>query len=519
MKTVEYLLSHPDELLKKKPFFRGSSSFAVDDVIDGDDMLVTGKVRVQTPSINKNAISQSRFPKELDPNSHEVMFDDNLPSVCVKLKDGSYYEVKFKRMGIPYQQRIREKQTLCLCGNNTVFTMRGANPAEKDKANFDMIKEYWTDRNMDGWRTKAVYTQKGMGDAGLLFYYNRKKEIRCRLISYEDGYVIISHNDDNGDRLLECIYYRDENNAECIDCYDDTYIYRLRQGEDGWVRTTEAHGFSEIPFATKRGDVAWNAVQSIIEMYETLYNLFIVIQKRHGWGILYIKGRFKENAQQIAGNIVLNDTSIDGNGSAEFKTPPSPNGIIDTLQSLEEQIQKGSSTTFLLPKDVKSSGDISALAIMLTQSLDIEGANNGVIEWQNFIDKMVRLFVEGLAKELVNKGINPNAVTEFAKLRIGAKLKVWRPFNESEYNQMLATLKGAGIISTKTAVESNTVSAPDELARIHKEIEEAKQETLKEEETKMKAQAEATAQAQAQATGDGTSATQTTTNTNTITEE
>ena len=518
MKTVEYLLSHPDELLKKKPFFRGSSSFAVDDETDGEDILVTGKVRVQTPSINKIIVSQSRFLKELDPNSHEVMFDENLPSVCVKLNDGSYREIKFKRMGIPYQQRIREKQTLCLCGNNTIFTLRGATPTDKDKANFDMIKEYWTDRNMDGWRTKAVYTQKGLGDAGLLFYYNRKGEIRCRLISYEDGYVIISHSDDNGERLLECIYYRDENNAECIDCYDDTFIYRLRQGENGWVRTAEKHGFSEIPFATKRGDVAWNDVQSEIEMYETHYNLFIVIQKRHGWGILYIKGRFKENAQQIAGNIVLNDTSIDGNGSAEFKTAPSPTGIIDTLQSLEEQIQKGSSTTFLLPKDVKSSGDISALAIMLTQSLDIEGANNGVIKWQNFIDKMVRLFVEGLAKELVNKGINPNAVTEFAKLRIGAKLKVWRPFNESEYNQMLATMKGAGIISTKTAVESNTVSAPDEIARIHNEIEEAKQEALKEEEAKIKVQAQATAQTQEQAAGNGTSATQTTTNTNTTEE-
>ena len=519
MKTVEYLLSHPDELLKKKPFFRGSSSFAVDDTIDGEDMLVTSKLRAQTPSINKNAISQSRFQKELDPGSHEVIFDENLPSICVKLNDGSYRDIKFKRMGVPYQQRIREKQTLCLCGNSTIFTMRGANPADKDKANFDMIKEYWTDRNMDGWRTKAVYTQKGMGDAGLLFYYNRKCEIRCRLISYEDGYVIISHNDDNGDRLLECIYYRDENNAECIDCYDDTNIYRLRQGENGWTRTTEEHGFSEIPIATKRGDVAWNAVQSIIEMYETLYNLFIVIQKRHGWGILYIKGRFKENAQQIAGNIVLNDTSIDGNGSAEFKTPPSPNGIIDTLQSLEEQIQKGSSTTFLLPKDVKSSGDISALAIMLTQSLDIEGANNGVIEWQNFIDKMVRLFVDGLANELVEKGINKTAKTDFKKLRIGAKLKVWRPFNESEYNQMLTTLKGAGIISTKTAVESNTVSAPDELARIHKELEEAKQEALKEEEAKIKAQADTAKQSQAQAAGNGTSATQTTTNSNTTTEE
>lgn len=509
MKTVEYLLSHPDELLMKKPFFRGSSSFAVDDIIDGEDMLVTDKVRVQTPTINKIIVSQSRFLKELDPDSHEVMFDENLPTVTVKLDSGGSRTVKMKRMGIPYQQRIREKQTLCLCGNDTIFTMRGANPADKDKANFDMIKEYWIDRNMDGWRTKAVYTQKGLGDAGLLFYYNRKGEIRCRLISYEDGYVIISHNDDNGDRMLECIYYRDENDSECIDCYDDTYMYRLRQGENGWVRTAEKHGFSEIPLATKRGDVAWNAVQSVIEMYELMYNLFICIQKRHGWGILYIRGRFKENAQQIAGSIILNDTSIDGNGSADFKTPPSPTGIIDTLQSLEDQIQKGSSTTFILPKDIKSSGDISALAITETRSLDIEGANNGIIEWQNFIDKMVRLFVEGLAKELVNKKINETADTEFKRLRIGAKLKEWRPFSESEYNQMLATMKGAGIISTKTAVESNTVSAPDELARIHKELEEAKQEALKEEE----------ATAQGQAAGNGISATQTTTNTNTTTEE
>lgn len=493
MKTVEYLLAHIDELLKKKPFFRGSSTPIPDELKDGDDMQVTCKMRATTPRVEKTVVSQSRFLKELDPNSHEVMFDENLPSVCVKVKGGGIYEIKFKRMGIPYQQRIREKQTLCLCGNNTVFTMRGANPSDRDKANFDMIKEYWQDRNMDGMRTKAVYTQKGVGDAGLLFYYNRRGEIRCRLISYEDGYVIISHNDDNGDRLLECVYYRDENDAECIDCYDDTYIHRLRGGENGWQVESTKHGFSEIPLVTKRGDVAWNAVQSIIEMYETLYNLFIVIQKRHGWGILYIKGKFKENAQKIAGNIVLNDTSIDGNGSAEFKTPPSPQGVIDTLLSLEEQIQKGSSTTFLLPKDVKSSGDISALAIMLTQSLDIEGANNGVIEWQNFIDKMKRLFIEGLAKELVNKGINIYASTEFAKLRIGAKLKVWRPFNESEYNQMLTTMKGAGIISTKTAVESNTVSAPDELARIHKELEDAKQEALE--------QAQATAQATASAQG------------------
>ena len=85
------------------------------------------------------------------------------------------------------------------------------------------------------------------------------------------------------------------------------------------------------------------------------------------------------------------------------------------------------------------------------------------------MDKMTRLFKYGISKELVNSGENKAAVTEFERLRIGTKLKEWRPFNENEYNTMLATMKGAGILSRKTAIEKNTVSAPDEESRIDQE--------------------------------------------------
>ena len=110
---------------------------------------------------------------------------------------------------------------------------------------------------------------------------------------------------------------------------------------------------------------------------------------------------------------------------------------------------------------------------MLTQSLDMENALQGVIEWQNVADKMVRLFKEGLAKELVNKGENKTAVTDFAKMNINAKFKVWRPLNEYEYNQMVTMLLGAGVLSQESAIELNTFSKPDEKNRIKKEEEEA----------------------------------------------
>ncbi len=470
-----YLLRNVDALLQKKPFFRGSDTSSVNDASEGQSATVTETRTARLPKVRKKIITQEKFLKELDPMSHDVLFDNNLPSICVKLENDCYQEIKFQRTSLALQEQILASHVIYLCGNPCVLSLRGGNPSEKDKDNYSTIKEYWVDRNMDGWRTKAVRAQLATGDAGLLFYYDYKNRVKCRLLSYEDGYVIISHNDENGDRLLESVYYADSNGVEYIDSYDDMYMYRMRNsgenaGEDGWVRETPVeHGFSEIPLCTKRGNVAWDKAQSLIEIYEIIYNIFFVIQKRNGWGILYIRGNLSETTKKLAGNIILQDKSMDGNGSAEFKSPPSPEGMLNSLEDLFEKIQINSSCTFLLPKDVKSSGDISGLAITLTRDLDLKNAQQGVIEWQNFADKMMRLFKEGLAKELVKSGVNENAVTEFAKLRISCQFKIWKPFSATEYNNMLISMKQAGILSTKTAIEKNTESTPDEAKRIEEE--------------------------------------------------
>lgn len=470
-----YLLRNVDALLQKKPFFRGSDTSSVNDYSEGQTATVTETRTARLPKVSKKIITQERFLKELDPMSHDVLFDNNLPSICVKLGDDLYQEIKFQRTSLALQEQILASHVIYLCGNPCVLSLRGGNPDEKDRDNYSTIKEYWVDRNMDGWRTKAVRAQLATGDAGLLFYYDYKNRVKCRLLSYEDGYVIVSHNDENRDRLLESVYYADSNGVEYIDSYDDRYMYRMRNSgenavKNGWVMETPVeHGFSEIPLCTKRGSVAWDKAQSLIEIYEIIYNIFFVIQKRNGWGILYIRGNLSETTKKLAGNIILQDKSMDGNGSAEFKAPPSPEGMLNSLEDLFEKIQINSSCTFLLPKDVKSSGDISGLAITLTRDLDLKNAQQGVIEWQNFADKMMRLFKEGLAKELVKKGENTNAITEFAKLRISCKFKIWQPFSATEYNNMLISMKQAGILSTKTAIEKNTESTPDEAKRIEEE--------------------------------------------------
>lgn len=482
---VDELLRQPDKMLTKKPFTRGYVSDKPS-LPNGGQAGVNESVSVQPHRQKLKIVSQHQFEKELDPNSHDVLFDENIPSLCVKVSDNDYRDVIYKRMSVPIQRMIKNKQVMHLTANPMQFTLMDIDPDETMQKNFITFKQYWELRNQDGMKVKMVDAQKSYGDAGLLYYFDSEKRIKSRLLSYSDGYTLCPHNDKNGERILECVYYI-KDDIEHLDCYDKVFMHsfvKVAEEEDGktiqgWkLISSEEHGFSEIPLITKRGNVAWNDVQPIIEAYEELYNIFNAIQKRYGWGIFYVKGKFNDTARKIAGSVVLNDTSIDGKGDAKFLTPPTPQGTIDTLNLMLESIQLGSSTTFLLPKDVKMSGDISGIAIMLTQSLDMENALQGVIEWQNVADKMVRLFKEGLAKELVNKDENRTAVTEFEKMDINAKFKVWRPLNEYEYNQMLTMLLGAGVLSQESAIELNTFSKPDEKNRIRKEEEEAEKKAL-----------------------------------------
>lgn len=490
---IKSLLADPDKLKQKKPFTRGAENKRTH---YPNAVSIGESIAMPLPSYLKRIVPQEQFLRELDPNCHDVLFDENIPSICVKVSDNTYHDIKYNRMSIPLQQLIKSQQLIYLTTLPMQFTQVDIEPTEKQNKDFVTFKQYWELRNQDGMKNKMIDTQLSCGDAGLLYYFNYKGEIKSRILSFADGYVLCPHNDQNGDRILESVYYS-KDDVEYIDSYDDTYMYRWTKNEyaesdddTGWKwHEPIKHGFEEIPLITKRGNVAWNNVQPIIEAYEELFNVFNAIQKRFGWGIFYVKGKFKDKGKKIAGNVVLNDTSIDGKGDAKFLTPPTPEGMMDTLKNLLKTIQLGCATTFILPDDIRMSGDVSGLAVQLTKELDLQNAMQKVIDWQNVADKMVRLFKYGLAVELVNKGENATAITDFENLHINAKFKVWRPFNEMEQNSMIQMLVGAGILSKETAIEINTLSKPDEKMRIQKQEEEA---ARKAQEMMMQQQAEET---------------------------
>lgn len=490
---IAELLADPDKLLATTPYYRRiDASGAQYDVFGRTVESVGTKVKATLPSVKRVQVPIGALLREADPWSHSVLTDENIPSIYVKNSEGGYLKVEQKRLPLPYQQSIAKKQTLHLCNNPMSHVLLNTNPTEAQNKYFIRVKQAWDERNMDGKKTEAVYTQKNESFVGMLFYHDYNGKIKSRILRYSDGYNIITHKDQNGEHILECVYYCVDD-VEYIDCYDDTYMYRLTNAGDivtdaegrvvnnGWrYETPVEHGFSEIPLAVKRGKVAWDNVQDLIEVAERTYNTFIVIQNRYGYGMLYVKGKINPKAQKVNGSFILNDTSMDPNADAKMLTPPSPENMKETLDQLEEQIMKGAGTTFILPKDIKMSGDTSGVAVQLTQELDIETALQDVNEWQNFANKMMRLFKEGLARELVNSGEKgfENAITDFEKLNIRTKFVVWRPQSNEAYNQMLTTLHGAGGISNQTLIEKNTESCPDEMARVQKEKEAEIQEAL-----------------------------------------
>lgn len=468
---VAALLKDKDRLLRKKPFTRGGSIKPATGMSSRNGVKLGSKVSARLSTMRRYPISQDQYVKELDPSMHDVLFDENIPSICVKTVENGAMEIKFVKSAFPMQQCIMEKQTLHMACMPMKFTLADKKPTDTMQQDFVTFKHYWDLRNQDGMKVKMVAAAKSFGDAGLLYYLDRHGEIKSRLIRYEDGYVICSHNDANGDRILEAVYYLDSDGNECIDCWDDRNFYRFTTDIAGnYEMVVEPHPFGEIPLITKRTQVAWDRGQTLIEGYERTANIFQVLQNKWGWGLLYVKGQIDPNAKKIAGNIVMNDISIDTSKSdAKFLDPPKPQNGIDTLDLMFKQIEIACGTTFILPSDIHTSSDTSGVAVQMTQSLDIQTAKNGIVEWQNVADKMVRLFKRGLAIELVNKGIKEDAITEFDKLNINAQFEIWQPYSQESYNQMLATMKNAGILSQLTATEQNTISRPDEWERLKKE--------------------------------------------------
>ena len=118
-------LDNPSTLLNKSPFRRGIKN--VFNKREGCSRY-NEKSMVQLPNLIYRTVGQDTFLRELDPLSHDVLYDNGIPAICRKLSDDSYEEIKYDKMACSIQKNIVGKVTLHLCANPMQFTLLDTNP-------------------------------------------------------------------------------------------------------------------------------------------------------------------------------------------------------------------------------------------------------------------------------------------------------------------------------------------------------------------------------------------------------
>lgn len=460
-------LDSPDKLLYKKPFTRGADSALIESY--RYDAILDNPTFAHIPDFTGKVISQTQYLLELDPNSHAIVYNDDLPRLSSN-PNATWDEANPYRASFAFQSQILSQHNQYVNTKGMKFTMLNTNPSDEIRNSFVSIKDEWISRNMDVKKEELYLAQKSMGDAAMLFYFDRKKRSRTRILTYKDGYQLIPQYDENGDMLLFSVYYR-SNKKYRLDVYDEEFIYSYVRSDDtkggsaDWVLEAEPvkHGYSDIPIVYKRGEVAWEKGQGIIDIFELMYNIYMIIEKKVGFPILYIIGKagLKKKSDTA---VTLQDTSIENSKSdAKFLNPDEPTGFQNLLKDLFQKIQICTSSVLIAPDEIKITADVSGIAMKLLRSSIYERAQRDIRDYDEVADKMFSLFKEGVSREL-------GVYSSWNLCRVRAEYEIWSPQSETELVNRLVSQKNSGVISAETATELSPDSQPDEKSRLDSEL-------------------------------------------------
>lgn len=459
---MEKYIKNPTLLLKKKPFTRGVSDDYIQIFLSEE--MDDGSLLASVPSYKGKPISQAQYLRELDPNAHTIMYNEDLPKLSSN-PNATWSQANFYRAAFPFQRNILLQHSQYVNALAMKLTLLNNKPSDIIKETFTKIKEEWVSRNMDIYKSEIYEAQKSTGDAALLFRFNKNNKLKVRVLSYDKGYTLCPiYNED--EELEVFSFYYSSNGKERIDTYDDEKLYRFiedKDAENGFRLIDEVkHGFEQIPVVYKKGHVAWEEGQNLIEIYELLYNIYMIIEKKVGFPLLYIIGNAKLDKRSDTAVMLKDSSTGEGSKDAKFLNPAEPAGFENLLKDLFKKIQIATSSILVTADEINISSDISGVALKILRSSVYEKALQDVRDYDEVADKMIELFQEGVSKEL-------GVYTDWNLCKVRAEFQVYNPQSETELVNRLVVQKQSGIISSETATYHSPDALPDERDRLKSE--------------------------------------------------
>ena len=244
--NIKWFMQAPERLMKMKPFTRGGKMNGhgyENSEIHNNTMLDTGFA-----NLTLNPISLDTFITEYRPSLHHIIMNRSIPHIKVAI-DGCELPMGMLDMTqtASFQKLIHSAHVRSLTANQLEFNLSKKNAKDGGVDSFESIKDEWSARDMDWWLAQAINTCKQLGNCGILFSYDKDSgRTIVTSYSYENGYQIVPNYDEYGYEIARSLVYQLDNKI-VIDTYDNTFHYRVTQGETGWEIVTEKHGFSRCP--------------------------------------------------------------------------------------------------------------------------------------------------------------------------------------------------------------------------------------------------------------------------------
>lgn len=479
-------------------------------------------------------LTQADFLRMYYPSGHAINDPALYPDVVKKNPEtGRTYVQPIIRTAFAFQQVIATKQRVHITGNDIQFELSGNVGSERveDQKQHDYVtfRQGWLDMDME--HNFYQFTEyKIVGDAAIVFYFDKDGRARARTLSYIKGDTLYPHrNSITGEMELFARKYADydENgrfSSEFVEIWDDKYLYRARRsvaktrtqkivekikdffGISGYeIYEQSEHGFDRCPVAYHREEFGpcFLPAQETIETYEEAFSYFCENNRAYAFPILWSRGDGVDfRPDEITGAVKYIEIE-DKDGAAGFLEKAEVSAAFNTqLKLLYDMIYE--QAFGVKPPELKS-GDLPGVAVKLLFSPAIEQAIHDSQKLQPFLNDCV-YFVK------YAYGFEKNCQASLMNLPINAWIEPYIHQNDSELMTNLQMGVNSGFLSHQTASErASKYARNDEIQRIMDEDLEKRKRDSQFEVDKLKAQtdeaireAKATSSGQDINTGNGT---------------
>lgn len=456
----------------RKVLSNGKESFyrVLPNVLETSREGTVGNIPASLPNLQVENFTQARYLQELNPSGHKIFNTSVYPDKWIEEKDAegnvtSYRCENITRIAVPFQRIIASSQKIHITGNPLKFTLTNALPTKENNETFTNVKQGWLNHNFNTAFSECVESQLTTGDCAI-YLFRESGILDWQTFSYAKGDLLMPIFKDNGKLKILYRYFssRDDNNkvVEAMNVFDEQFVWTYRKDKFKWIEVGQVpHGCPEVPCVYKRGKVAWDDVQPLIEEFEWSFSSFCEGNAYFSNTIMFAKGDITMMpSKNTQGKLIVGSEGSD----AKYLEKSAGSAETHKLQFdiLEKKIYMGAFYVDISPENVPSGGDLPGVAIRLLMTPEINKAIELSQEWDEFVDTLVRLF-------LYFYGLEQKNSTKVNELAIRSEIDIYTPENTTEVVNILNSSKTMKTLSTKTAAERHPYATNDEVERLQDE--------------------------------------------------